>query len=275
MAFMGMFIIFVILVLLFIAFNTMIVSFILAIVSTNKKKTVSSVIFWSIGSLLLTGFIILGVLIFGPKSVEIETPTGQFAKVPKKEANAYIEAISQEDIQTTKAKMDRYPELIYYTGFNGQSPLDKASNTLNIELAECVINHGAVYDDKFMHRESIYNYSLEYFFATQTTDDLVYPGMKINSMVSFMLENGAGVNFDNTNQPNALFSSVWYICRDGVIQDMDLTLLQMLIDHGANISEQNTIGEYPTDFLKMAAEQNSVPLDSENYIKAEKLLSNK
>ncbi len=273
MAFMGMFIIAIVLIALFTAFCIMVTSFILAIVFKTKQRKVPFIIFTSIGSVLLAGFIVLGVIIFGPKSVSIESPTGQITKIPQKEAYAFSEAISNEDIQGAAALMDKYPELVYYTGSNGQSPLDEASNTLNIELAECIIDHGAVYDDEFMHRKSVYDYSLEYFFAKHTTNNYIDPGMSLNNMVSFMLENGAGVDFNSTYHPNALFSSVWYICSDEVIQERDLELLQLLIDHGANISKENTSGECPADFLEMAAQQNNVSLDSENYIKAEKLLS--
>jgi len=272
MAFMGMVIIAIVLLLLLIAFTVMVTLFVLAIVFKIRKKTVPSIICTTVGTLILAAFIYLGVVIFGPKSVKIVTPTGEITKISRDEAHAFTEAISQEDFQTVITLMDKYPDLIYYSGFKEQPPLDKASNTLNIEIVQFLLDHGAKYDDKFTHKDSIYHYSLESFLTSQSTEDFVDHSVEINNMVRFMLENGASVDFDNTFNANALFIAVWHICYDGEIQSTDLDLLQMLIDYGADIKKENSNGEHAADYLKKAAEQHFVDPDNEYYKTAEQML---
>ena len=86
------------------------------------------------------------------------------------------------------------------------------------------------------------------------------------------LNNGAAVEFDDNTHPNALFRAVWYICADGSIQDTDIDLLRLLIDHGASITESNS-SYTPSEFLQMAAGQYNISDKDSGLTKAKNLLT--
>lgn len=269
MGFMGLAIVGILLVVLAIAALIMIICFVLAVVLGIKGHKTAAIVLTSIASVILVGFIVLGIIIFMPKKIEVETPDGNIFPIIETDAYAFSEAIHNTDIVTVEKLLDKYPELVYYKGINGQSPADEASVTLDINLVQTILDHGGRFDGEFEHSDSIYDYSLEYFFSeligTPSSD-------AINDMAEFMLNNGAAVEFDDNTHPNALFRAVWYICADGSIQDTDIDLLRLLIDHGASITESNSYYT-PSEFLQMAAGQYNISDKDSGLTKAKNLLT--
>ena len=269
MGFMGLAVVGILLVALAVAAFMMILFFILAVILGVKGHKIAAVVFTSIGTVILAGLVTVGILVFMPKNITIQKPDGSEFKIIETEAYAFSNAITNKDIEAVQSLLGKYPDLVYYKGINGQCAADEASTTLDIGLTRIILDHGGQFDGEFEHRDSIYNYSLEYFFSTVMG---VRSSKEINDMVKFMLDNGAQVNFEDKSHPNALFRAVWYIVADGSVDDTDIELLQMLIDHGASISEKST-DYYPKEFLEMVAEQYGISDGDQGYEKAKQVLT--
>ena len=270
MAFMGMFIIGIVLFIIAVFLIAMVICFIAAIVLRIKGHKTASIISLSVGGVILTGFIILGVIILGPKTVNIETPSGEIYSLKDTETNAFEDAINSKDLNTVNKMLDEYPYLIYYRGISNQALIDVASKTLDIDLTQTLISHGARFDGEFEHNKSIFDYSLDCFFSDITGME---SNRDVNRMAEFMIDNGAEISFENKNQPNALFKAIWYICDDGSVQEIDIELLEMLIDHGADVTDKDSSSYSLAETFDMAAFQNGIYENDIGYQKAMKLLT--
>lgn len=253
----------------------MLLFLILGIVKARKKKK-SAKVFFSLAAVsfvLLLGFL---WFLFGPKRAEIDTPDGT-VKVSKKITAELEECIENEDIQKLDEMLDKRPELVYYTNSKHHGMLYTAALTGNVELLECVLEHGAKFDDEILHKNLIYEYSLEYYFhnLTHLTEEETEKVKSRGSapIVEIMLENGATVNFENNEEvPNALFIAIWWIVTDDEVTEDELQVVEMLIEHGASCTETNSDGDTILDVLHHMIEQYTVEdKDPEGIAKLEKM----
>lgn len=241
---------------------------ILGIVFAVKKRKKLAIVFFSIdGAILIIIACIIAVIYFtivSPKDKIFETPDG-YEKVSTKIVSELEESIENGDMENVDVILDEYPELIYYADVNHTSFLHKAILSGNVDVAECIIEHGAEFDDEFFLDHLIFDYSFEYYFANLEKGE---NSDNIYEVVQFMLENGAEVEYEGNNTtPNVLFQAIWWICYDGEISDNDIVLLGLFIDYGASVTETDSTDENVIDYYYIAASTNGISYDNKEFIK--------
>lgn len=275
MAFIGILLANIVLLILFVIsiviLIVMLVLLILGIVFAVKKKKTLATIFFSIDGaiLIIIAIIVIAIYCFinAPKSETFETPDGE-KTVSAEIISQMEESINCNDTEDVDDILDEYPELIYYYESSYTSILHKATELGNLEVAECILDHGAEYDDEIIMDHLIYDYSLEYYFGTCNSE-------RFYETVGFMLENGATVTYQgNTSTPNALFQAVWWISHDDNLSDEDIALIELLIEYGASTTEINSSNKSAIDVYYETTYQHSITEDDENYLEIVALLEN-
>lgn len=272
MAFIGLLMANIILLILFIIcigiLIFILIFLILGIVFAIKKRKKLAIVFFSIdGAILIIIACIIAAIYFiivSPKDKTFETPDG-YEKVSAKIVSELEESIENGDTKNVDVILDEYPKLIYYADVNHTGILHKAILSGNVDVAECIIEHGAEFDDEFFLDHLIFDYSFEYYFSSlenSKNSDNIY------KVVQFMLENGAEVEYEGNNTtPNVLFQAIWWVCYDCEISDDDIALLNLFIDYGASVTETNSADENVIDYYYIAASTNGISYDNKEFIK--------
>lgn len=263
MAFMGMIFAGAALVILCICAFLTLLFLILAIVF--KKKKIPRIVFTALTVLNFLPIAGAVWLVFVPHPFTIETPDGE-VKMSAGKDKRLTEAIAEQDLEEIDRLLEKYPALTFYRDINGRTVLEHAMFANDIEMMSCALKHGAAFDEPVVYDRLIYGCSLEYYF---------YSGDEKNyDTVKYMIDNGAAVEFnDKRSAPNALFPAVWYICQDGLVSDEDITLLQLLIDSGADVNEASTASANAAldEFMESASHGSGVVRDDRFYKAAELL----
>ncbi|MBQ7065441.1 MAG: hypothetical protein IJN92_01335 [Lachnospiraceae bacterium] len=228
----------------------MLVFLILGIVKAKKKKK-SAKVFFILSGTIFAAMTVFFLFLFGPRIRTIVTPD-KTVKVGQWVTDDLMESIENEDIVQVDKMLSKRPELIYYVDINGEGILDEAALTGNVELVQCILKHGAKFDDELVHEGSVYKYSLEYYFHNLLIDNMndELNTKEIASMVECMMENGASATFvGDNNEPNALWVALWWITQDDEISDDDMKVMKLLIEYGASCTEENYQGDTVLNLL--------------------------
>ncbi len=221
----------------------MLTLFIIGLIIRKKHKKASNVLL-TLSGIILALFAALAIFIFLPRRVEIQTPDG-VQTVYSNVDSSFARAVRNDDIEQANKLLDKYPALLYEDEYlydmGGQiDGLLYATVHGNRELADCLINHGASYDNGITLENVAYEYTFDYYFdnlrVNSNSED--YIAENIDEWVKLLIDHGAVVEFsDDSTTPNALFCAVEYICYDGVISDEDVRIVEILIDSGAVITD--------------------------------------
>lgn len=278
------------------AIGLMIAFLIAGLILKKRNKKVSAVLL-TLSGIIFALLVALALYIFLPRQIEIQTPDGT-QTVYSNVDHSYINAIRDGNVEKVNKLLNKYPFLIYedkylyYSGSNYTDGLLYATVNGNKELAECLISHGATYDNGITLENVGYDYTFEYYFGclqNNSITDTEQPD-NIDEWIQFMIDNGAAVEFtDDTDTPNALFCAVEYICDDGVISDEDVRVIDILIANGAKItdtehdvytynSRNHTEAQYDiytlSDMYNYCTDENEVDMNSENAKRVAELLCN-
>ena len=247
MAFMGLFVIGLILFLLFILLVLSILFLILGIIKHKSGKKIH-VLFYSLSGVFFLPIVAMFLFICLPKKESFETPNGT-ASVWDTTAEQYIEALTTQDLSTLNNLLYDYPQLIYYTDTNDLGILEYGMATCNIELLQLGLDYGASFDTPIIYDKLLSNGSYSFFFdflgyycdyevvKGETTDEIL-------ETVKFMMENGANAELgDDMSCPTLLFYAAYWVDDDQIISLKDMELLTTIMEYGCPTDTQNVHGQ--------------------------------
>ena len=272
MAFMGMALIFLLIVLIIMGFMfvLMIFFFIFGLIQKKRGKK-SGTVFLAASGVICAGFAAVILFFVLPVRVDISTPNGE-DYVWSNSRSKFFTAVYNGDYQTVDKLLEKTPKLIYATDTaNDMDGLDIAVSQNDIATAERIAAHGGRFDDGIGLAASRYDYSFQYYFdnyyrrhGTEAADvsDL--------ECVRFMIDNGAAVDFGKDGEISpVLFWAIDAVTFDGEITNDELKEIELLIDNGADINDKNLSGD---TLLEHFMQRSGIDNISENE-NAEKLKS--
>lgn len=245
MAFAGMFLgtVFIIIVLIvyFIAF----VELIVAIVLTVKKHKKPAIVLYILSGIpaVITIAVVL-ILAFNAWFPEYKTTNGDTVRLAKSDITMMKTLIIRDDMVALDALLDSRPNLIYYQDINSMTLLEYGLFNSDVEIMQIAVDHGAIFDDPVVHSHLVYKNSLERFFYqdywvfaysyNNKPEPKVTSGVTTDEMIAaakFAIEHGANTVW-NKNLPQGV---TWdfpdavqaWIESDGVISDKDQELLNL------------------------------------------------
>lgn len=237
MAFMGIFFMWIAAAVLIGLIFFALLFFVIGLILRKKHKIAARVMFVLAGINLL---IVVGALLFVflPHSMTVETPDGKASLKPSW-ISEYNELIEANDIEGLDMLFDRHPDMIYYYDVNRVMPLDYGLYNTNIELMQCAIDHGAVFDDPLRYDHMVFCNSLSSFFSELdypaweksevhetgvTTDDII-------ETVRFAIDHGASPVYKMNNQnpyPSFYEHAEEWVKADGAVSPKDRELLKLI-----------------------------------------------
>ena len=245
MAFAGMFLgtVFIIIVLIvyFIAFVELIIAIILTV---KKHKKAAAVLYILAGIPAVITLIVVLISAYKLNFPEYKNADGETIRIAKSDIEMMKTLIRNDDMKSLDALLDSRPNLIHYEDINHITLLEYGLRNSNVEIMQIAADHGAKFDDPRIHAFLVYDYSLERFFDQDywvfayTNNDKPEPkvtsGVTTDEMIAaakFAIEHGANTVW-NKNLPQGV---TWdfpdavqaWIKSDGVISDKDQELLNL------------------------------------------------
>jgi len=241
MAFAGMFLgtVFVVIAILifFIAFVELIIGIILLV----KKKKVPGIILLVLSAIpVVVTVVLLIIAYFTAEYPEYDTYDGGTVTINMEDVRIMKNIIRAKDMEGLDEYLDKHPELIYYQDNNHQTLLEYGLHDFNVEIMQTAVDHGAVFDAEPTFRNLRYDHSLENFFDEEyrtfaighEPDTPPYAsGVATEEMIEaarFAIDHGADVEWDkNTGHYTFADHVEWWISSDGQISDKDNELLEL------------------------------------------------
>lgn len=244
MAFAGMFIGTILLIILAVVIIASVIFGITAIilkivgkVKDNKKLKVAGNVFLTLSIVNIAPVIIFaGYITYKSQFAEVELPGGESKDVSIKSAYKMMELSrdgSDEAIAEIEKLLDKNPNLVYFHDNNRESILEIGLENGNAELVRTAIEHGAVIDnpERYEHmayvKTSMQDYLGGMIGREFTRDDI--------EIITLLLENGADTSYKLRVHyySNAFGMAVWGILyNDGAVTDDELEFMQVIIDNG-------------------------------------------
>lgn len=244
MAFMGLMVVGIILILLGIMFVLAAVLFIIGAVLRKKHRKASKVLFVLAG--INAGLLaVILLFIFIPRPKTIQTRDGE-AKIYPSWISKYEKYLDENDTEGMRKLIEKHPEMVYYYDVNRVTLLDYGMYNLDIELMQIAIDNGAIFDDPLTYDHLIFENSFESFFERldypewerevthkkgETTDEII-------ATVEFMLNNGASLIYENAYEyeyQNFYEEAKIWVMEDYDFSDKDkqlLALIEMYMKYG-------------------------------------------
>ncbi|MBR3247984.1 MAG: hypothetical protein IKG03_06275 [Clostridiales bacterium] len=241
MAFAGMVIgaIFIIIALIIyaIAFSEFIVGIILLI----KKKKVPAIILLVLSAIpaVITVIFVL-VNVFNNHFRKFETYDGNTVTVNMSHVNQMYDLLREKDMDGLNTLLDKHPELIYFQDINHVTLLEFGVRSCSVDVMEIAYDHGARFDEETVFEHLVMNYSME-SFADETYWNFIYSynddfepwfteGETTDEIIEaakFAVDHGAetvwdrpGIKWDFVEQIES------WTKRDGVYSDKDKELVR-------------------------------------------------
>lgn len=237
MAFMGIMIMGIILMVILGIIIFTIVTLIIGLVNKKKHKILSRVmlILSGVGALCLTGILLF---IFIPRPEVIETPNGE-VKVKQSIIEDYKSCLDNGDLVGLKELLDEEPALVYYSDANRVTMIDYGMYNTDIEMMQLAWDYGATFDNPITYEHLLFDNSAHSFFVRLdypdwekevlhekgvTTEDII-------ATVEFMIDHGAELTYsEDTNGYTGNFydDALWWVMLDNVQSDLDKELLEVI-----------------------------------------------
>lgn len=237
MAFMGLMVAGIFLMILATVAISALVLFIVGITVRKKHKRISNVLFvFSIINTLIIACVFLFMLM--PKSEMVETKEGR-VKLKAGWILEYKNYLESNNIEGMSELITKHPEMIYYYDVNRVTLLDYGMYNLNVGFMEIAIENGAVFDDPLTYDHLVFENSADSFFlrlgypkkegkvvcvAGVTTDDML-------ETVEFMINNGAALRYEQAHDyeyQNFYEDAYAWVTSDGSISNKDTQLLELI-----------------------------------------------
>ena len=240
MAFMGLMVVGIILIVLGVMFLLALVLFIIGACVRKKHKKASKVLFIIAG---IDAGLLAAVLlyIYIPKPETIETRNGEVKIYPSWIAK-YEKCLDEGDNDGMRKLIEKHPEMIYYYDVNRVTLLDYGMYNLDVELMQIAIDNGAIFDDPLTYDHLLFENSFESFFeqldypdwerevthkAGETTDEMI-------ATVEIMINHGASLEYENAYEyeyQNFYEEAEVWVMEDYDLSDKDKQLLAHIEMH--------------------------------------------
>ena len=241
MAFAGMFIALIFIIIAAVIYLIALIELIIGIVLLCKKKKVPGIILivLSVIPAIVTA-IGLGVYFYNINHPEFETYDGRTVTINMKYVNRMEDLLREHDMDGLDALLDKHPELIYYQDINHTTILEYGVKSCDVEVMEIAYDHGARFDEPTVFDGLIYDASLEHFadeaywvFLYSRGDDFesrFTMGVATDDMIEaarFAVDHGASTVWEHYGSPwtfaDHMRSWVW---EDGEVSRKDRDMLR-------------------------------------------------
>lgn len=240
MAFAGMMIVGLILVLLCTLAGIGIITLIAGIVLRVKKHKKASTVLFCISGFLLGSVLVVVILAVMPKSKTVSTPSGE-AVIKPSWIKKYENCIETHNIEELRKLVDKHPDLVYYYDQNYVMLLDYGLYNCDIAIMRIALDHGAVFDEPLRYDHMVFYSSLDSFFSEldypdweKNSEELTVKGEASDKMieaVKFAIDNGAKLKWEVNHEDqcdNFYDIAVNWVNIDGVISEKDEELLEVI-----------------------------------------------
>jgi len=247
MAFIGLLLADIFLLLIFIGLVITLIFFIvgiiLAIVGKVKNSRVPKILgtVFSIvsGVILLTAAVIIGIFYYNFSHSTVTMPSGEEVEYATYDVDKMIEYTKSRQNDKLRKLIEKKPELLYVPN-DGMNLIDVAMLCKNTEAVQIALDNGLEFDEQSFRRylgyigerKIITNHvdykDIESYMDTAIDEEDV-------AMAKFLLENGCpfGSSSDVDYDANLLYDVVWTVYwHEKVITDDCLDFVQVFIDYG-------------------------------------------
>ena len=164
MAFAGMFIAAIFIVIAIIVFTIALIELIVGIVLMCKKKKVPAIILFVLAAIpVIITVISVSVYMYKQNHPQFETYDGGTVTLNMRDVNKMMDLLRAKDMDGLDKLLDKHPDLIYYQDINRRTLLEFGVESCSVEVMEIAYDHGARFDEPTVFDGLIYDYSLEAF----------------------------------------------------------------------------------------------------------------
>lgn len=249
MAFMGMVLgtIFVVifLILVGISFTSFVIAIICKIIGRVKNikgARIAGTVFIVIGIVFILPVIALIAYVwFNAAFWKVELPDGRTARILTSTAHRYKDAIDEyidtedgEALETVEHYLDTNENIVYWRDNNYESLLEWGLESGSYDLVKLAIDHGAVVDDPVRYDHMAYVHStMEEYLSGLCTRSLTDDDLTI---LELLLEEDCETEFGNRNSSlysNAFGLAVWAVLyNDDTVTDNEVRFVEILVENG-------------------------------------------
>lgn len=249
MAFAGMMIVGIILLLLCMLVIAGISMLIIGIVLRVKKHKKSSGILFVISGIMLGMVLVIVLLAVMPKSEKVPTPAGDVVIRPSW-IEKYEECLKTHNIDELKTLVDKHPDMIYYYDVNHVMLLDYGLANCDVDIMQIAIDKGARFDDPLRYDHMVFYSSFDAFFSElnypeweKSPEELIVSGETTDEMiqaVAFAIEHGAQLKWEvnhDDEMDNLFDKAANWVALDGVVSEKDEAFLKMIAESDPEMME--------------------------------------
>ena len=243
MAFAGMFLGTVFIVILCIVYFIAFVELIVAVIMLATKHRKPAVVLFILSAIpAVLSIIAVIILAFTVSFPKFDMPDGGSVTISESNIVRMKDLIREDDMDGLDELLDDHPELIYYQDTNHITLLEFGLRNCDTEIMQIAVDHGAVFDDKAAHENLVYDNSLERFLSDLDYSVFAFSGSskpeprftrgdttdEILDAARFAIDHGANVEWDK-NTGHFTFAGLVeeWIGSDGRITDKDRELLDL------------------------------------------------
>ena len=241
MAFAGMFIAAIFIVIAVILFFIALVELNVGIILMCKKKKVPAIILFVLSAIpVIVTAVGLCIYFYDINHPKFETYDGETVTVNMKYVNQMKDLLRAHDMDGLDALLDKHPELIYYQDINHTTVLEFGVHSCDVEIMEVAYDHGARFDEPTVFDNLIYDYSLEafgddaYWVFLYSYDDDFEPWLTMGVATDDMIEAAKYAVDHGASTVWVRYGSTWtfadqmefWVAQDGDINKKDRDLLR-------------------------------------------------
>lgn len=287
MAFMGMFVGTILLIVTTIVIILSVIFIITAIIlkiigkkKDSKKLKITGNVFLVLGIVNIAPIIIfIGYLTYKSHFAEVELPDGKTKDVSIKSAYKVMELSrdgSDEAIEELEKLLDKNPDLVFFHDNNRESILEAGLENGDADVVKMAIEHGAVIDNPERYEHMAYvKTTMQDYFGGMTGREFTREDIEI---IKILFENGADTSYKLRVHyySNALGMAVWGILyNDGVVTDDELEFIQVIIDNGITHDDALILMEDLSSNYHFSDEYHSDITKDDNYYLLMEMIENK
>lgn len=261
MAFMGMVIGTIFIVLLITLAFLMLTFFVLSAIlknigrkKDNKKMKTAGNVFLVLGILFAVPILAL-IIYFAFHAIftAVALPNGEEKYVLARHISAmdsYVENPDEDSLHALEKLLDKNSSLVFYHDVNRESILDDGLETGNADIVRIALEHGAIFDnpERYDHMAYVAS-SMDSYLGSCISHSITEDDIEI---VEMMFEKNASTELKESTgyYSNVFGKAVWAVLyNDEAVTDIELELIQMFVDHGLSSDpELLLLEEVPSNY---------------------------
>lgn len=241
MAFAGMFLGAIFIIIAIIVYNIALAELIVGIVLLCRKKKVPGIILMVLSAIpVVITIVFILVNVFQNHFRKFETYDGGTVTVNMTYVNRMYDLLREKDMAGLDMLLDKHPELIYFQDINNVTLLEFGVRSCSVDVMKIAYEHGARFDEETVFEHLVMDHSLESFadeiywnFLYSYNDDFepwIVPGETTDEIIEaakFAVDHGAetvwvrpGITWTFADQMEA------WTMEDGIYSDKDNELVR-------------------------------------------------